>query len=132
MNMNLSTIMEKLAEEIDGKFLEYSAENTIITVPVSRLRYQNVTGYLIDRNRSKVVEFMSRVCELNDAIDHKAMLELNQELFYSKVIIHEGYLKVAAAALFEHTTEELIKDMILEVARVADELEHHLVGADIN
>jgi len=130
--MNLSVTMEKIAEEIDGKFLEYSAENTIITVPVGRYRYQNVTGYLIKRNNVKVVEFMSRICELSTTIDHKAMLELNQELFYSKVVIHEGYLKVAAAALFEHCTEELIKDMILEVAKVADELEHELVGADIN
>jgi hypothetical protein len=130
--MNLSATMEKLADEIDGKFLEYSIENTIITVPVSRHRYQNVTGYLLNRNNTKVVEFMSRVCELNDEIDHKAMLELNQELFYSKVVIHEGYLKVAAAALLDHCTEDLIKDMILEVARVADDLEHHLVGADVN
>jgi hypothetical protein len=130
--MNLSATMEKLADEIDGKFLEYSVENTIITVPVSRHRYQNVTGYLLNRNNTKVVEFMSRVCELNDEIDHKAMLELNQELFYSKVVIHEGYLKVAAAALLDHCTEDLIKDMILEVARVADDLEHHLVGADVN
>ncbi|QHT67153.1 hypothetical protein GXP67_11100 [Rhodocytophaga rosea] len=130
--MNLSVTMEKLADEIDGKFLEYSTENTIITVPVSRHRYQNVTGYLLNRNNTKVVEFMSRVCELNDDIDHKAMLELNQELFYSKVVIHEGYLKVAAAALLDHCTEDLIKDMVLEVARVADDLEHHLVGADVN
>jgi hypothetical protein len=130
--MNLSVTMEKLADEIDGKFLEYSTENTIITVPVSRHRYQNVTGYLLNRNHTKVVEFMSRVCELNDDIDHKAMLELNQELFYSKVVIHEGYLKVAAAALLDHCTEDLIKDMVLEVARVADDLEHHLVGADVN
>ncbi len=130
--MNLTVTMEKIADEIDGKFLEYSAENTIITVPVSRYRYQNVTGYLIKRNNVKVVEFMSRICELNDEIDHKAMLELNQELFYSKVVIHEGYLKVAAAALLDHCTEDLIKDMILEVAKVADELEHELVGADVN
>lgn len=130
--MNLSATMDKLADEIDGKFLEYSTENTIITVPVSRHRYQNVTGYLLNRNNTKVVEFMSRVCELHDDIDHKAMLELNQELFYSKVVIHEGYLKVAAAALLDHCTEDLIKDMVLEVARVADDLEHHLVGADVN
>lgn len=130
--MNLSIVMQKLSDEIDGRFLEYSAENTIITVPVSRSRYQNVTGYLINRNGIKVVEFMSRVCELNEEIDHKAMLVLNQELFYSKVVIHEGYLKVAAAALFEHTTEDLIKDMVMEVAKVADDLEHQLVGADVN
>jgi len=130
--MDLSATMEKLADEIDGKFLEYSTENTIITVPVSRHRYQNVTGYLLNRNNTRVVEFMSRVCELHDDIDHKAMLELNQELFYSKVVIHEGYLKVAAAALLDHCTEDLIKDMVLEVARVADDLEHHLVGADVN
>jgi hypothetical protein len=68
---------------------------------------------------------------MDNTIDSMAMLELNQELFYSKVIIHEGYLKVAAAALYDHCTEELIRDMILEVAKVADDLEHQLTGADI-
>jgi hypothetical protein len=129
--MNLSEIMERLADEIGGKSLEYTPENTIITVPVSRHRYQNVTGYLIDRPQGRVIEFMSRVCELNNDIDHRAMLELNQELFYSKVIIHEGFLKVAAAALFEHCTEELISDMVLEVAAVADNLELQLTGANV-
>jgi len=123
--------MEKLAGEIDGIFVDYSFENTIITVPVSRHRYQNVTGYLLEKPQGTVIEFMSRVCPLGSGIDPVAMLELNQELFYSKVIIHEGFLKVAAAALFEHCTEELIRDMVLEVAKVADNLEHQLVGADL-
>ncbi len=66
------------------------------------------------------------------------MLELNQELFYSKVMIHEGCLKVAAGALLEHCTEEhqlicfyTTKDMVLEVTKVADDLEHQLVGAEL-
>ncbi len=129
--MHLFNTMEKLAEDIDGMFVEYSIENTIITVPISRYRYQNVTGYLLDKPQGKLIEFMSRVCPMDNTIDSMAMLELNQELFYSKVIIHEGYLKVAAAALYDHCTEELIRDMILEVAKVADDLEHQLTGADI-
>ncbi len=129
--MHLTDTMEKLAGEIDGMFIDYSIENTIITVPVSRYRYQNVTGYLMEKPQGTVIEFMSRVCPIDSAIDPVAMLELNQELFYSKVIIHEGFLKVAAAALYEHCTEELIRDMVLEVAKVADDLEHKLVGADL-
>ena len=126
--MNLVLTMQKIADKIDGKFLEYSFENIIITVPVDRIRYQNVTGYLITRPQGTMLEFMSKVCEINDYIDPRAMLELNQELFYSKVMIHEGCLKVAAGALLEHCTEELIQDMVLEVAKVADDLEHQLVG----
>ncbi|MBD0259468.1 MAG: hypothetical protein ICV83_27430 [Cytophagales bacterium] len=129
--MHLTDTMEKLAVEIDGMFIDYSFENTIITVPVSRYRYQNVTGYLMQKPQGTVIEFMSKVCPIGTTIDPMAMLELNQELFYSKVVIHEGFLKVAAAALYEHCTEELIKDMVLEVAKVADDLEHQLVGEDI-
>ena len=124
--------MKKLADDIDGRFVDYSTENTIITVPVDRNRTQSVTGYLIDRNNLRVVEFMSKVCEVDSTqVDARAMLELNQELFYGKVVIHEGFLKIAATALFDHSTEDQIRDMILEVARVADELEHKLVGSDV-
>lgn len=129
--MNLTNTMERLALEIDGRFVEYSYKNTIITVPLSRDRVQNVTGYLIDRPQGTMIEFMSTVCTLRPEIDHRAMLELNQELYYSKVIIHEGFLKVAAAALFDHCTEDLVRDMIMEVAYVADDLEMRIIGRDI-
>ncbi len=123
--------MEKLALEIDGRFVEYSYENTIITIPLNRDRFQSVTGYLIDRPQGTMLEFMSTVCTLRPEIDHRAMLELNQELYYSKVIIHEGFLKVAAAALYDHCTEDLVRDMILEVAYVADDLEMRIIGHDV-
>ncbi|MDJ1473205.1 hypothetical protein QNI19_20820 [Cytophagaceae bacterium DM2B3-1] len=129
--MDLTTTMEKLALEIDGRFVEYSYKNTIITVPLNRDRFQSVTGYLIDRPQGTMLEFMSTVCTLRPEIDHRAMLELNQELYYSKVMIHEGFLKVAAAALFDHCTEDLVKDMIMEVAYVADDLEMRIIGHDI-
>ncbi len=129
--MNLSTTMQRLALEIDGRFVEYSYENTIITIPISGDRYQSVTGYLIDRPQGTMLEFMSRVCPLHADIDHRSMLELNQELYYSKVVIHEGFLKIAAAALFDHCTEQLVRDMIMEVAFVADDLEMRIVGADV-
>lgn len=129
--MNLTDTMEKLALEIDGRFVEYSYENTIITVPLGRNRYQNVTGYMIDRPQGTMLEFMSTVCTIRPEIDHRAMLELNQELYYSKVVIHEGFLKVAAAAMYDHCTEDLVRDMIMEVSRVADDLEMRIVGGDL-
>jgi hypothetical protein len=129
--MNLTDTLEKLALEIDGRFVEYSYENTIITVPLNKDRFQNVTGYMIDRPQGTMLEFMSTVCTLRSEIDHRAMLELNQELYYSKVVIHEGFLKVAAAALYDHCTEDLVRDMIMEVAYVADDLEMRIIGYDI-
>jgi hypothetical protein len=53
--MHLTDTMEKLAVEIDGMFVDYSFENTIITVPVSRYRYQNVTGYLMQKPQGTVI-----------------------------------------------------------------------------
>jgi hypothetical protein len=130
--MDLSTIMKKLADDIGGRFVEYSDENTIITIPLDRNRFQNVTGYLSERNGQQVVEFMSKVCDLSDEIDYKKLLEINQDLFYGKIIIYEGMIRVASAALYAHVTEDIIRDMIIEVAKSADNLEFELVGEDIH
>ena len=130
--MDLSTIMRSLAKDIDGRFLEYSDENTIITVPLERNRFQNVTGFLSDRKGQQVVEFMSKVCNIRPDIDYQALLGTSQELFYGKVIIYEGMVRVASTALFEHTTETIIRDMILEVAKAADDLELELAGVDVH
>jgi hypothetical protein len=130
--MNLNDIMQKLAHDVDGRFVDYSNENTIITIPVKRKRFQNITGYLTDREGKKVAEFMSKVCDLRPDIDYKSMLELNQDLFFSKVIIYEGMLRVAAAGLYDHLTEDILRDMILEVAQVADDLEYKLTGLDVH
>ena len=129
--MNLSLIMQKYANEIDGRFIEYSDDNTIITIPMDTNRFQNVTGFLTERKGQTVVEFMSKVCDLKHDIDYRALLELNQELFYSKIIIYDGLIQVASSALFDHCTEIQIKDMISEVAEAADNLEFKLAGVDV-
>jgi len=129
--MNLTTTMEKMALEIYGRFVEYSYRNTTIVIPVNQDRFHSVTGYLIDRPQGTMLEFMSTVCTLHPEIDHRAMLELNQEFYYSKVIIHKGCLRVTATALYDHCTEDLVRNMILEVAHVADDLEMRILGYDI-
>ena len=128
---NFTGTMEKMALEIGGHLVEYSYETTVMTVRLSRNRYQNVTGCLVDRPQGTMLEFTSKVCTLRPEIDHRAMLELNQELYYGKVMIHEGFLKVAAAVLHDHCTAELMHDMVLEVAHVADDLEMRIVGCDL-
>ena len=129
--MNLSQIMQKYANEIDGRFIEYSDDNTIITIPLERNRFQNVTGFLTKRRNENVVEFMSKVCDVRPDIDYRALLELNQEFFYGKIIIYDGLIQVAASALFDHCSEVIIRDMISEVARTADDLEFKLAGVDV-
>ncbi len=129
--MNLNDTLESPALHIDGRFVEYSYESTVMTVRLSRNRYQNVTAQLADRPQGTMLEFSSTVCTLRPEIDHRAMLELNQELHYGKVVIHEGFLKVAAAAFYDYCTTEMVRDMILEVASVADDLEMRIVGCDM-
>lgn len=119
------------ALRIDSRSAKYSRQGTVMTVRLSRNRYQNVAIRLANRPQGTMFECTSTVCMLRPEIDHRAMLELNQDLYYGKVVIHEGFLKVAAAVLHDYCTESLVRDMILEVARVADDLEMRIVGCDL-
>ncbi|MGD1842566.1 MAG: hypothetical protein ACFB0B_16985 [Thermonemataceae bacterium] len=132
--MELAKAIENIAEEIDGSFTEYSPKNLIITVPIGDGRFQGVTTYLIERDGNEVIEFTSRVCDAElPNINFKHALEVNQQLTYSKVVIFEGFLQLAAAIIVKHITEDILKDIILEIGHSADKLERELTnGIDVH
>ena len=131
--MDLTKAIEKIADTLGGSFTEYSANNLIITVPIGDGRFQGVTTYSIERNGERVIEFTSRVCDATlPNINFRHALEVNQELTYSKVVIFEGYLQLAAAIIVNHCTEEILRDIIIEVGHTADKLEKELVGLDVH
>ena len=129
--MNLTTSMQQLASALNARLVEYTSEINLILVPVTSHRYQAVVGQLVEKNRRAIIEFSSKVCELcANRENHQIILRLNQELFYSKVIIHEDQLRVTAECLADQFTDQLMSDMITEVATVAYGLDHQEISAE--
>jgi hypothetical protein len=131
---NFKGFMEKFATDIDGRYSEYDKNKSVVIVPVNDSRFQTVLGRILffEEQDKAGVEFSSKVCEYDVSIDLTDLLEWNSRLCYARFVIREGFLKVESAAYAEHINPELLKDMIMEVARTADKWEFTLTGQDVH
>jgi hypothetical protein len=130
--MDVSKSIESIADAMGGSFTEYSTENLIITVPVKGDRFQAVTTYQLVHDGKKVLELASRVCDADQPdVNYRHLLELNQELTYSKIVIFDGFIQLAAEVVVEHITEDILKDIIAELATTADRIENEITGKDV-
>lgn len=132
--MNLLEFTRNYAEEIDGQFTDYDHSKSVIVVPLSGDRFQTV---LCISQKSPVsgkeqIAITSKVCQFNGHLDLKHLLEQNGNFDYSKFILEDGYLKVDASGLAATLTEEQLKEMIQEVAQLADHYEFKFTGKDIH
>ncbi|MCX2745820.1 hypothetical protein OO013_18195 [Mangrovivirga sp. M17] len=78
------------------------------------------------------VEFTSKVCEYTPAIDLKHLLVENARFCHAKFVLSENFIKVEAATFLDNITDDLLKEMIIEVAELADEYEMKLTGLDVH
>jgi hypothetical protein len=76
--------------------------------------------------------FTSKVCEYDSSINPKELLEENFTFDYSKFILDDGYLKIEASCIPSSAQEEQLKEMIQEVASLADQFELKFTGQDIH
>lgn len=130
--MDLTSFLKKYAEQIGGQYTEYNAEQSIIIVPVSGSRYQTVIG-TVKRNdlyNRKLITISSKVCELHPSIDYKMLLEQTAFFNYCRFILHEGHVVIEAVAALDGIDEETIREMVQEVANLADQYELKLTGSD--
>lgn len=132
--MDLSKFMKSYADEIGGQYTEYDSHHSIIIVPVSGGRFQTVLGTikqneLYDR---KLINITSKVCLIKPGIDYQMLMEQVAFFNYCRFMIHENYLQVEAVASLPSITENSIKEMVQEVANLADQYELKLTGADIH
>ena len=132
--MNLLEFTRNYAEEIDGQFTDYDHSKSVIVVPLSGDRFQTV---LCVSQKSPVsskeqVSITSKVCQFSSTIDLKLLLEQNGNFDHSKFILEDGYIKVEASGLASSMTEEQLKEMIQEVAQLADHYELKFTGKDIH
>jgi len=132
--MDLSAVMKKYAEQIGGQYTEYDHAQSIIIMPVSGGRYQTVLGTITqnDLYNRKLISLHSKICNLKPDIDYRMLLEQTAYFNYCRFVVKENYLQVEAVASMIGISEETIKEMVQEVANLADQFELKLTGVDIH
>ena len=132
--MDLTLFMKKYAEQIHGQYIEYNKTLSVIIVPVAGNRFQTVMGNIKVSTlyNRKVITFTSKVCPMHDGLDFKMLLEQTAFFNYCRFMIAESYLQVEAVSALDGSSEDDIKEMLQEVANLADQYEMKLTGADIH
>lgn len=132
--MDLTAFMKKYADQINGQYIEYNKTLSVIIIPVAGNRFQTVMGNIKQSSlyNRKVITFTSKVCPMNDSIDFKMLLEQTAFFNYCRFMISENYLQVEAVSSMDGVSEDDIKEMLQEVANLADQYEMKLTGADIH
>jgi hypothetical protein len=132
--MNVINTVKQYADQIGGQFTDYDHSKSVIVVPLDKSRFQTVLAVTQKSpvsGRDQAV-FTSKVCEYNSSIDLKMLMEQNASFDYSKFVVEDGYLKVEASCLPSTASEAQVKEMIQEVAQLADHYEYRLTGQDIH
>ena len=134
MDYNFNEFMERFAEEIDGQFSEYDQTKSVIIVPLEENRFQAVLGVIKynEKFEKTGIEFSSKVCPYSDDIDCKQLIIENAKTCYAKFVIIDDFIKVEGSTFLETIMEEGLKEIIKEVAQLADEWELKLTGLDVN
>lgn len=134
MEFNFNAFMERYAEEIKGQFAEYDQSKSVIIVPLEGNRFQAVLGVIKHNEKFNKIglEFSSKVCPFSEDIDYKQLVMENAKTCYAKFVIVDDFIKVEGATFLENIMENGIKEIIQEVAHLADEWELKLTGLDVN
>ena len=134
MEFNFNGFMEKFADEIGGQFSEYDKSKSVIIVPLEENRFQAVLGVIKfnEKFNKTGIEFSSKVCPYSDDIDCKQLVIENAKTCYAKFVIVDDFIKVEGSTFVETIMEDGLKEIIREVAQLADEWELKLTGLDVN
>lgn len=134
MKFNFNAFMEGYAEEIKGQFATYDQSKSVIIVPLEENRFQAVLGVIKHNEKFDKIglEFSSKVCPFSEDIDCKQLIIENAKTCYAKFVIVDDFIKVEGATFLENIMENGIKEIIQEVAHLADEWELKLTGLDVN
>ncbi|MDN5201389.1 hypothetical protein QQ008_08450 [Fulvivirgaceae bacterium BMA10] len=132
--MNFTEFMEGFANEIGGQYSEYDNTKSVIIVPIDEFRFQTVVGYMrhIEYYNKTAIEYSSKVCPYSEDLDLKRLLEENTKFCHAKFSIVDDFVKVEASAFLDNSTDDLLKEIILEVAKMADTWEYKLTGMDVH
>lgn len=127
--MNFSSTMQSIADQVEGSFSEYDENIAVLIVPVDEHRFQTVYCY---NEGPKGFRFISKVCETDDSLPYKAMVEESSDLLYASFYIENDFLYVRATTFIGGDDDEAgLKQLLVEVAQIADKWENKLTGADV-
>src|SRR5690554_6691815 len=120
--MIFNEFMESYANEIGGQFQEYDTNKSVVIYPLGGSRYQAVLGTLkkSDITNKPSIEFTSKVCEYSPTINLENLIRANATFCSSRFVLVEDFIRVEAAVLEESASESVLRDIIEEVATVAD------------
>jgi hypothetical protein len=132
--VNILNFARQFAEEIGGQYTDYDNSKAVIVVPLSGGRFQTVlaisrTGTVSGKEQ---VLFVSKICDFDESIDLRELLGKNASFDYSRFVLEDGFLKVEATCIVENASEGQVKEMIQEVANIADQFEYKFTGQDIH
>jgi len=130
--LNLDKLLEDYANEIGGKVIPYTDNQSIVIMPTKHGRFQRVLAWTRKAGKHSFLEFDSKVSEFNSTIDMQKCLTEAAGFTFCRIIIKEGFLQVASSVFLDEATAELVKDMVREVAEVADDLEYQITGQDVH
>jgi hypothetical protein len=132
--MEIMNYVQQYAEQIGGQFTDYDHSKSVVVIPINGSRFQTVlaiTQVSAVSGRDQAL-FTSKVCEYNNGLDLKLLMEQNGRFDYSKFVVDEGFLKIEASCLASSVSKDQIREMIQEVAQLADHYELKLTGKDIH
>jgi hypothetical protein len=132
--MNLMNYVQQYAEQIGGQYTDYDHSKSVVVVPINGSRYQTVLAMtqISPVSGRDQATFTSKVCEYTTKLDLKQLLEQNARFDYCKFVLDDGYLKVEASCLTSSVSHDQIREMIQEVAQLADHYELKLTGKDVH
>jgi hypothetical protein len=130
--MNFFSFVKEYADHIGGQFTDYDHTRSVIVVPLGS-RFQTVLAITqkspVSGKEQAIIS--SKVCEFSSSLDLKILLEKNASFDYSKFILEDGFLKIEASCLSSSASEDQVREMIQEVAQLADHYELKLTGKDV-
>lgn len=134
MFMDVISFLKRYAEQINGQFTNYDSQQSILIVPVSGGRFQTIicTVRQNELYNRKMMTFNSKVCSAKAEFDYRMLLEQVAFFNYCRFIVQDQYLQVEAVSALDALSEETTKEMIQEVANLADQYELKLTGVDVH
>jgi hypothetical protein len=132
--MNLLSTLKQYADQIGWQFTDYDHTKTVIVVSIDSHRFQTVLA-LTQKSRvsgREQIIFSSKVSDFTPSLDLKTLLEQSASFDFSKFVLEDNYLKIEASCLVSSASEEQLKEMIQEVAQLADHYELKLTGQDVH
>lgn len=134
--MDIMNYVQQYAEEIGGQYTDYDHTKSVVVIPLNDSRFQTVLAL---RQKSPVsgkdqAVFSSKVCDLRKGVNISLedLMEQNASFDYSKFVLQDGFLKVEASCVASSANESQLKEMLQEVAQLADHYELKLTGKDIH